>query len=217
MRVSPRAESVEKDGKIAMDCEGFLRGYSDFVDCRLDPAAHAAVEAHLERCDSCAHYDRVVQRGLFIYRNLPAPQPSPDFFPRLRHRLYYRDDGSWARGTSVGSAALVAVAAVGFLAVAWLPFATRVSVEVELPPVAVEAPPGELGLPSLFSQGPFLGPAAGYVSPAGMTVPAAGWDLEVRTRWSLAPVPVSWTASAAFPSLFESGRSGPAPATSSAR
>lgn len=192
-----------------MQCEDFLEGYSDFVDGRLEPPEHGTFEAHLDRCESCARYDRVVQRGLFIYRNLPELKPSPDFVPRLRHRLYHVDDqGRFTRTTPVGSAALVAVAAVGFLAVAWLPFATRLSVEVTLPPVAVEAPPGEMELPSLFGRGPFIRPAS------GVTVPAAGWDA-APTTWSFGPAYPAWRGTDdVLPILFERPSPAPAPTAS---
>lgn len=200
-----------------MGCEDFLEGYSNFVDGRFEPPVHATFETHLESCDSCARYHRVVQRGLFIYRNLPELQPSSDFLPRLRHRLYHVDDEErLTGGTPVGSAALVAVAAVGFLALAWLPFATRLSVEVELPPVAVEPPPTEAGVPSLFSSGPFIAPRAsaptvrGAFPAGGTTVPAAGWGAPLPvTSWSFTAVPPSWTAVDAFPALFERTSFGP--------
>lgn len=193
-----------------MRCDDFLEGYSDFVDGRLGPPDHRSFEAHLESCGSCARYDRVVQRGLFIYRNLPELQPSPDFLPRLRHRLYHvRDGDRLAQATPMGSAALVAVAAVGFLALAWLPFASRLSVEVALPPVAVEAPVGETDVPSLFSRGPFLAPAASpSLRPSGVTVPPAGWTV------SSGPEP--WSGGQAFPALFEHASASPALPTGSA-
>lgn len=144
-----------------MRCEDFLERYSEFIDGRLATLDHGSFEGHLESCEACARYHRVVQRGLFIWRNLPDLHPSPDFLPRLRHRLFHVDDEARLAPRAVGSAALIAVAAVGMLALAWLPFATRVTVEVELPPVAVETPPrgpAPTGSPSLFGSGPFLTP-----------------------------------------------------------
>ncbi len=195
-----------------MRCEDFLEGYSNFVDGRLEPPEHATFEAHLESCESCVRYDRVVQRGLFIYRNLPELQPSSDFLPRLRHRLYHVDDaGRLSRATPVGSAALVAVAAVGFLALAWLPFATRLSVEVTLPPVAVEAPAGETELPSLFSRGPFITPAA------GVTVPAAGWGVARSADWSFPAGYAAWSEPGGpLPALFQRSPPPPVPTASTA-
>lgn len=145
-----------------MDCDQFLEGYSDYRDDWLDPGERERFEAHMEACESCARYDRVVQRGLEILRDLPEVTPSSDFLPRLQHRIYHIEDGIPLRSAHPGgSAALVAVAAVGLLALAWLPFATRVPIEVELPAVAVDPPAVERSerVPSLFGEGPFVADA----------------------------------------------------------
>jgi hypothetical protein len=47
---------------------------------------------------------------------------------------------------------------VGLLAVVWLPFASRIPVEIELAPVAVTVPAPSAEIPSLFSPGPFVTP-----------------------------------------------------------
>lgn len=179
-----------------MDCEDFLEGYSDYLDGLLGSAEAERFEAHRLECEHCARYDRVVQRGLQIYRSLPNPDPSPDFLPRLRHRIYHIEDGIPLNDVRHGgSAALVAVAAVGLLAFAWLPFATSVPVEVELPAVAARTPepdgaagPGPAGgspfaAPTpppggshslFFSRGPYLAPA-GFRFSDGLRM--AGQDL----------------------------------------
>lgn len=160
-----------------MDCQEFLEGYSSYLDGVASLSEQARFEEHLDRCEACARYDRVVQRGLKVFRNLPRVHTSSDFLPRLRHRLYHVDDAIPERSrTTGGSAALVAVAAVGILALAWMPFATRVPVEVELPAVSVEAPPPEPAeaLPSLFDRGPFLAPLRSYSSPGRVSGPVAG-------------------------------------------
>ncbi len=124
-----------------MECEDFLEGYSDYLDGLLDAAREVEFERHIEACEHCARYDRVVQRGLSLCRELPDIDGAPDFLPRLRHRIYHLEDGiPMSSVRPGGSAALVAVAAVGLLAFAWLPFATSVPVEVELPAVAARAP-----------------------------------------------------------------------------
>lgn len=166
-----------------MQCEDFLEGYSEFMDGRLAPSEHEAFDRHLEACDACARYHRVVQRGLFIWRNLPDLHPSPDFLPRLRHRLFHVDDEARLAPRTLGSAALIAVAAVGMLALAWLPFATRVAVEVELPPVAVETPTPRstpAASPSLFGPGPFLTPLVGYEGTGYEGAPPA-WSASAPT------------------------------------
>lgn len=159
-----------------MDCQEFLEGYSSYLDGVASTSEQEAFDDHLECCEACARYDRVVQRGLKVFRNLPRVRTSSDFLPRLRHRLYHVDDAIPERSrTSGGSAALVAVAAVGILALAWMPFATSVPVEVELPAVSVEAPPPESAesLPSLFDRGPFLAPTPGSSHPGLLSERAA--------------------------------------------
>ncbi len=191
-----------------MQCEEFLEGYSEFLDGRLGKERRAAFEAHREACCICGRYDRVVQRGLSVWRNLPDIDPSPDFLPRLRHRLYHVDDEAHlSQSRHVGSAALIAVAAVGMLALAWLPFATRMTVEVELPPLAVEAPAdvsGTLGPTyrsparsgwrvydaSLFGSGPFVTPAFATRTAASRRSPSApAQELFFGSGWY--PVPVA--------------------------
>ena len=146
-----------------MECKEFLDGYSSYLDGLVAEDERQAFRAHIEDCDSCARYDRVVQRGLRVFRNLPRLDPPDDFLPRLRHRIYHlEDDIPLSSARHGGSAALLAVAAVGLLALAWLPVASQAPVEVQLPEVAVERPvPDEEGAaPSLFDRGPFVTPAA---------------------------------------------------------
>lgn len=159
-----------------MLCWEFLEGYSEFADDRLSPAACAAFGEHVERCPACQRYHRVLREGIAEYRSLPEVSPSPDFLPRLQHRLFHIDDaGRISGGHHLGSAALVAVASVGFLALAWLPFATRMSVEVELPAVAVQVPATALDtghdpMPALFREKPFKSPVSDYLAPLQPTL-----------------------------------------------
>ncbi len=159
-----------------MLCSEFLEGYSEFADERLSPASYAAFHEHVRTCPACQRYHRVLRQGIAECRSLPEVHPSPDFTPRLQHRLFHVDDaGRLSDGHHLGSAALVAVASVGFLALAWLPFATRMSVEVELPAVAVEVPvtPTDTGLdpiPALFREMPFNPPVVEYLVPLESTL-----------------------------------------------
>lgn len=151
-----------------MDCDEFLQGYSDYSDGLWTSEQLREYEAHLRRCPACAKYDRVVKQGIELFRNLPRPDASPDFLPRLRHRLYHVDDHSVLGARLGGGAALIAMAAVGLLALVWLPFAGRIPVEVELAPVAVAAPASAAAeLPSLFSSGPFVMPVVYEVESVG--------------------------------------------------
>jgi hypothetical protein len=158
-----------------MRCNQFIDGYSDFRDGLVTDELRVEYERHLAACDHCTRYDRVVRRGVEVCCDLPVAEPSPDFLPRLQHRIFHVEDG--ARLTSrraLGSAALVAVAGVGLLAVTWLPFATRMSVEIQLPPVAVDAPPASLAdRPSLFGDGPYVAPRAQFLVPFHPTLDGA--------------------------------------------
>lgn len=145
-----------------MQCDEFLQGYSEYIDGRIGASRRERFASHAEACDACARYDQVIRRGLEILRESPGVSSSADFLPRLKHRLYHLEDRiPMASARHGGSAALVAVAAVGLLALSWLPFATQVPVEVELPAVSVEAPAATTpaGAPSLFEPGPFVAPS----------------------------------------------------------
>jgi len=164
-----------------MGCEEFLASYSDYRDGDLSDIERAALHAHVKTCACCRRYDRVMQRGLDMLHALSPTQASADFSSRLQHLLYHVDTGSpFCSQRFRGSAALVGVAAVGLVALFWLPFATHVPVELALPPVAVEAPePPEATVPPLFRPGPFVTGASRYVG-AEMRLSVADWPGEWR-------------------------------------
>jgi hypothetical protein len=143
---------------FVMSCDQFIERYSDFRDGLLDPGALAEIESHLADCPCCVRYHQVMQRALDLLADVPCAESSDDFMPRLRHRLYNVDSGiSEGRRSFVGSAALVGVAAVGLLALFWLPFAASVPVEMELSAISAQLPPpGADELPALFRSGPFV-------------------------------------------------------------
>ena len=143
---------------IAKSCDQFIEQYTDNGDRLLDAALLTEFETHLADCPCCARYHRVMLRGLELLSDIPLPESSDDFMPRLRHRLYNVDCGvAEGRRSFGGSAALVGVAAVGLLALFWLPFAASVPLEMELAAVSAQPPPpGSQELPSLFRSGPFV-------------------------------------------------------------
>jgi hypothetical protein len=139
-----------------MLCEEFLQDYSDYCDGLMCAERRAEFEGHLATCPGCARYDRVLQRGVELLKALPAEGADDDFMPRLVHRLYNVDEGLHpAAHRFAGGAALVGVAAVGLLALFWLPFAGSVPLELELEPVSARAP-ASLEPPALFRSGPFI-------------------------------------------------------------
>lgn len=104
-----------------MTCQECLGRYSELVDGG-DGADAVAWRAHLTRCTSCARYHRVVQRGLALVRDMPHPEPSTDFHPRLQYRIYHamEERDRHARFASTGAAASLAIAAM-IAMVAWGP------------------------------------------------------------------------------------------------
>lgn len=150
-----------------MQCNSFVESYTDFRDGLLGPVREGEFEAHLRTCLACRRYDRVIHDGVDLLTELPAPKASDDFMPRLQHRIYNLDQGVLDASSHrfLGSAALVAVASVGLLALFWLPFAASVPIEVELPAVAAERPSEQLvtfdrQVPSLLRSGPFVEPVS---------------------------------------------------------
>lgn len=96
-----------------MDCKDFLHRYSDYDDSLLSAVELASFQAHLEACEACARYDRVLRKGRMLARQLPAPEPGRDFVPRLQDRLHQlRADRRRRAGTPVLGGAAAALAAV---------------------------------------------------------------------------------------------------------
>lgn len=122
-------------------CKDFLERYTDYVDGALAADERCRFDAHLEGCRSCRRYRRVMTRGLAAWRALPRATTSPDFLPRLQHRLYHIDESpkrSWQR--QAGRAAAIALASAGLFTLGVSNGSQPLLVEVQLPPVMVDAP-----------------------------------------------------------------------------
>lgn len=74
-----------------VDCARFLEEYSAYRDGILPAAELAVFDGHLATCASCARYDRVVQRGTALVRELPEIEVSDDFGARLQHRIWHEE------------------------------------------------------------------------------------------------------------------------------
>lgn len=72
-----------------MDCREFLHRYSEYDDSLVTADEATRFRDHLAECRSCARYDRVLRKGRMLARQLPGPEPSPGFIPRLRRRLLW--------------------------------------------------------------------------------------------------------------------------------
>lgn len=140
-----------------VDCARFLEEYSDFRDCLLAPEQRREFEAHLAACSSCARYDRVVDRGASIFRELPEVEPSEDFAARLQHRIFHVEDEMRAPGRSfsgISAPTAFSIAAV-LAAAAWLPvLRSPADSAYRLPAVSAHAPQPEI--PVLSVAGPLL-------------------------------------------------------------
>jgi hypothetical protein len=124
-----------------IDCNTFIARYSDFRDGDLSWAESVEMEAHVDDCPACAHYDRVLQRGTDVFRALPELEVSDDFGDRLRWRLYQADHEMRRERTAAPAQAagtLAIAAAVAFAA--WVPLMRSAPTVGRLPAVAASAP-----------------------------------------------------------------------------
>jgi anti-sigma factor RsiW len=129
-----------------MDCQKFLAEHSDYRDGSVSWAEREAFEAHIEACPSCARYDRVVGRGVDVFRSLPELEVSDDFMDRLKHCIYTEDleRRRWARRPSPAAGLATAAIAAGVALFAWIPLMQPGERVPSLPAVAAEAPRSSL-------------------------------------------------------------------------
>jgi anti-sigma factor RsiW len=70
-----------------MDCRAFRSKHVAFVDDFLPGEEVVAMQQHLVECERCAAHDAKIRRALLVFRNLPAVEPSSDFYARLSARI----------------------------------------------------------------------------------------------------------------------------------
>ncbi len=105
-----------------MTCADCIALASDYIDEVLAARDAARLLAHTQRCESCARYLRVLERGLKLARAVPVIEPSPEFEWKLNRRLRELDEVLAERQRSVRSGAAVALAVAGLVALAaWSP------------------------------------------------------------------------------------------------
>lgn len=86
-----------------MRCWSAKRQSSDYLDRTLRPAEQCAIDAHLERCESCAVYFEQADSLRTTLRSLPEPAAPPELRERLlvqasqQQRAIKQTHGSRAR------------------------------------------------------------------------------------------------------------------------
>lgn len=152
----PGARIVLK-GRL-MDCSTFLKNYSDFLDRRLEAYPLAAYREHLLSCGACARYDRVIQSGLCLVREIEPAEPTTDFEPRLQHRFFDLQEVLKRREAALAKATSAAMLSMAVILVAVsLPALATDRTTIELPPVVIEEPASSVapsGVVSFFGLAP---------------------------------------------------------------
>ena len=142
-----------------MVCKEFLDGHSRYRDDVLAAGEKTRFETHMKACASCRRYDTVLARGIALLRALPRVKASPDFHPRLQHRLFHEDDaGRLPFRAQLGRAAAIVVASAALVSIGVSNRAQPLRIDVGLPPVTVEPPPREVAESQrgLFDDGPYV-------------------------------------------------------------
>ena len=124
-------------------CRRFLDGYSDYRDGRLATEDRSFFVGHMARCSSCRRYDRVIRRGVEALREpVEAPTEATMSIAEVRFRATALERESLALGTAGSGVTLSAAVVVALLlaAVAWSPFFSGTTPEVDMPPVVAGAP-----------------------------------------------------------------------------
>jgi anti-sigma factor RsiW len=128
-----------------MDCRSFRSKHVAFVDDFLPGEEVVAMQRHLAECERCATHDAKVRRSLLVFRNLPAVEPSPDFYARLSARIESERTAPRptfaARGPGIGTFVSVAagLVTIGYVAASSLHW-TRPHGDVVLAPVVATQP-----------------------------------------------------------------------------
>jgi len=142
-----------------MDCEAFLREYSDYFDWRLEGRPLSEFREHLSNCGQCAEYDRVMRSGLHLVKDIEPPQAAADCASRVQRRIIEFQSRLGRRTSEIRlTLAVAGLTAIGILIISSLPV-LRSGDPLELPPVVVEIRPDADAIPSVFGPAPRFAPA----------------------------------------------------------
>jgi anti-sigma factor RsiW len=148
-----------------MTCQESLALYSEYLDGALPPEVRERFEVHLARCDSCAHYHRVLRKGLRLVHEMPELEPSSDFQDRLQHRIFHLMDERIEPRRRGRAGTVASIAALGMIAFAvWQPAtedtpAFGTTPAAEMLEIRTSHDPG-------VQAGWLVGSSAGYMNPA---------------------------------------------------
>lgn len=126
-----------------MDCQEYLRQFSDYFDGLADAELSGAMDEHRSVCVRCARYAEILEAGAGALRTLPPIDLPADFRARLDHRIFHLEDGPSIARESLGT---------GATTVSILVLATLLAVSAWAPAVGVPRPMAEL--PALVVEGP---------------------------------------------------------------
>ena len=128
----------------AAGCRAFLDRYSDYRDDRLDDEGRSLFIEHMATCGHCRRYDQVIRKGINVLRKSSQTPPRRRLsVAEVRRLATTFERESLALGTAGSGVTLAAAALVALImaAVAWSPFFSGHTPEVEMPPVLAGAPP----------------------------------------------------------------------------
>lgn len=126
-----------------MDCQEYLRRFSEDFDGLANDEASQATEEHRSACASCRRYAEILEAGAAALRNLPALEVPSDFRARLDHRIFHIEDGPSIAKESLGTGATtVSILALATLLAlsAWAPVVATTHPMSELPALIVVRP-----------------------------------------------------------------------------
>ena len=121
-------------------CSDFLDRYSDLRDDLLDAETRARLVQHMEVCESCARYDRVLSDGVGMLLDVQEISLSADFSYKLDMRLAMADELLDARPAAGAPVGFVMAVAVAIAAAAWLPALRTGREPVTLPAAHAHSP-----------------------------------------------------------------------------
>ena len=131
-----------------MDCRGFRSKHVAFVDDFLSGEEVVLMQRHLLDCEQCAAHDAKIRRALLLFRNLPAVEPSSDFYSRLHARIESErataltQPAIAARGPGIGTfmSITAGLVTIGYVTATSLDWTGPKGGEVVLSPVVATAP-----------------------------------------------------------------------------